>query len=191
MPDAADDSRPLPPKARPRGDFTVCRDRAMLELFDALHLRPAQLAALDLDALTLPARLQVTDRSGRLTPWPLSETACRALQDWLLWRQSLGERAVTPALFVSRQGQRLSAAAVQQRIRRAGMARLPTPPDIDTDPLLQAADEPPRSALYAPLDFRHLARVYRKSHPRACRATQEARTRASPPDTQHADDDAP
>lgn len=185
--DWPDDAQPSP---APEGLFTACRDRAMLALFDAAGLRPAALSALTLQDLDLPARrLWRPASAGLPREWPLPEAACAALQSWLDWRQRLpGGDNPASALFVTRHGQRLSIAAVQQRIRLAGLARVRQAAALARTQALDAEREAPYDrALYAPLDFRQLVQAYRKAHPRARRTTE---TTPGHPPSEH-DDDSP
>ncbi len=148
--------------------FLLCRDQAMLELFYCSGLRLIELSALDCAQLDLDAgRLRVAGRGGLCRDLPLARAARQALQAWLQQRATCA--AASPALFVARNGQRLTARAVQQRVRRAGIARLQGSPQA---PL----GEPPEPGRAAPewsaraADFQHLAQVYRQAHPRARRA---------------------
>lgn len=158
-------------------DFRSCRDRALLELFYASGLRLCALAALDLAQLDLAAGLlRLPGKDGRPRELPLGPRPCAALQAWLGRRQ---EVAVEPALFVGRHGRRLTPRAVQQRVRQAGLraAGAAVPPAVEPAAGQEraAAGEPPddptgeRAQAYARLDFRYLAQVYRRAHPRARR----------------------
>lgn len=173
MPVARPEHAPLPP------DALACRDRAMLALFHTHPLRLCTLAALDLAALDLSnARLRLPERHGRPHELQLTTETCTALQDWLTLRQAF---AVEPALFVGAQGRRLTPRAVQQRVRQLALHLQRQRPDS-----IEPLDEPPeesepslRADTGAPqdggrLDFRYLAQVYARAHPRAQRTASPA-----------------
>lgn len=87
--------------------FLLCRDLAMLELFYCSGLRLIELSALDCAQLDLDAgRLRVAGRGGLCRDLPLARAARQALQAWLQQRATCA--AASPALFVARNGQRVT-----------------------------------------------------------------------------------
>ncbi len=163
------------------------RDVAMFELFYSSGLRLAELAALDVDDGSELAQgmVTVTGKGRRRRSVPVGGKACEALAHWLAARPSLpvGEE---PALFVTRNGHRLSPAGIRTRLaHRASVLGL----GVHVHPhmlrhsfashLLQSSGDlravqellghaSIRSTqIYTHLDFQHLARVYDAAHPRA------------------------
>ena len=104
-------------------DFIGRRDQAMLELFYSSGLRLAELVGLNLDQLDLPAGLiQAQGKGNKARVLPVGRKAREALQAWLPLR-ALSNPA-DGAVFVSQQGRRLGARAVQLRVRQAGVREL-------------------------------------------------------------------
>jgi integrase/recombinase XerC len=103
------------------GEFGDRRDLAMLELFYSTGMRLSELAGLnlgDVDLLSDQAKVRGKGRKERIVP--VGSRAVLALRNYLAVREPLvaargGDRR---ALFVSRQGRRITPRAVQQRIHR-------------------------------------------------------------------------
>ncbi|MDD9821829.1 MAG: tyrosine recombinase XerC, partial [Gammaproteobacteria bacterium] len=99
------------------GDLSV-RDHAMLELFYSSGLRLAELAALDVGGVDFAqGQVRVTGKGNKQRVVPVGGQAVAALQAWLRRRPGLasaGERA----LFVNKNGARLGARGIQQRVNR-------------------------------------------------------------------------
>ncbi len=97
------------------------RDKAIMELFYSSGLRLAELVGLNLRDIDLSDRtVRVLGKGSKTRVVPIGRFAIGALQDWL------SERSVLPlqdaeAVFVSRQGKRLTPRAIQLRV--AGWAR--------------------------------------------------------------------
>ena len=165
------------------------RDRALFELLYSSGLRLAEVVALDRTDLDLAdASARVTGKGNKTRVVPIGSRAREALVDWLALRQTLAGDG--PALFVSRLGGRLSARAVQQRLRhwadRQGIDR-PVYPHLlrhscashllESSGDLRAVQELLGHAslattqVYTHVDFQYLARVYDAAHPRARRKT--------------------
>jgi integrase/recombinase XerC len=168
-------------------DFLVRRDQAILELFYSSGLRLSELTGLDLPQLDLAAGLvRVLGKGNKVRELPVGRQAREALQAWLALRQGV---AVEPALFVGRQGRRLTPRAVQQRVRQAGIAALgqhlhphmlrhsfashllESSQDLRAVQELLGHADIGTTQIYTHLDFQHLARVYDRAHPRAHRQT--------------------
>lgn len=164
------------------------RDKAMLELFYSSGLRLSELTGLDWAGLDLSAgtvRLLGKGRKTRVVP--VGRQARAALVQWQqLW--SAWAREQTSAVFIARNGKRLSNRAVQQRIRhwaeRQGLWKKVHPHLLrhcfashllESSGELRAVQELLGHAdisttqVYTHLDFQHLAQVYDQSHPRARR----------------------
>jgi len=171
------------------GDGTLAlRDHAMLELLYSSGLRLAELVSLDAGDVDFGERMvRVTGKGAKTRVIPVGRKAVAALQAWLRVRpQQLA--AGETALFTARNGNRLSARAVQQRVRQWARHKA-IPGDLHPHTLrhsfashvlessgdLRAVQELLGHAdisttqVYTHLDFQHLARVYDAAHPRARR----------------------
>jgi integrase/recombinase XerC len=171
------------------------RDAAIVELLYGGGLRVGELAGLDVQAgaqargwLDLDAGdAHVLGKGSKRRSVPIGAKAIAAVAAWLAVR---AQRLRTPqaALFVGRNGTRLSAQAIWQRLqRRSQMAGLPTPVHphmlrhsfashvLQSSGDLRAVQELLGHAnitttqVYTRLDFQHLAKAYDAAHPRARR----------------------
>ena len=171
-------------------DFIARRDQALLELFYSSGLRLAELVGLDLDQLDLASGLvQVVGKGNKARVLPVGRKAIAALQAWLPLRASRQPR--DQALFISRQGRRLGARAVQQRVGLAGARELgqhlhphmlrhsfashllESSQDLRAVQELLGHADIATTQVYTHLDFQHLAKVYDSAHPRAKRKSSE------------------
>lgn len=169
------------------------RDRCLVELLYGCGLRVSELVGLDLGP-TAAARgwidraggeAQVLGKGGKRRSVPVGGPALAALADWLAQRPAFAA-ADEPALFVTREGRRLSASQVRTRLReRALRAGLPTHVHphmlrhsyashlLQSSGDLRAVQELLGHAsisttqIYTRLDFQHLAKAYDAAHPRA------------------------
>ncbi|WP_454256528.1 tyrosine recombinase XerC [Pseudomonas sp. Marseille-Q8238] len=170
-------------------DFIARRDHAMLELFYSSGLRLSELVNLDLDGLDLAAGLvRVRGKGNKTRELPIGSKAREALQQWLPLRQL--SNPPDAALFVSQQGRRIGARAVQLRVRQAGVRELgqhvhphmlrhsfashmlESSQDLRAVQELLGHADIATTQIYTHLDFQHLATVYDKAHPRAKRSTR-------------------
>jgi len=162
------------------------RDHAMLELLYSSGLRLAELVSLNMGDVDFAERMvRVTGKGAKTRVIPVGGKAVTALQAWLRVRpQQLATNET--ALFTARNGNRLSARAVQQRVRQWARHK-GIPGDLHPHTLrhsfashvlessgdLRAVQELLGHAdisttqIYTHLDFQHLARVYDAAHPRA------------------------
>ncbi len=163
------------------------RDRAMLELMYSSGLRLSELVNLDLDHLDLEdALVKVTGKGGKTRNVPVGRYAVLALTQWLAARSGMAAGADQHAVFLSRQGRRLSPRTVQQRFKhwavRQGVAGhvhphmlrhsfashlLESSGDLRAVQELLGHADIATTQVYTHLDFQHLARVYDATHPRA------------------------
>ncbi|MCP5282171.1 MAG: tyrosine-type recombinase/integrase [Rhodoferax sp.] len=173
------------------------RDAAIVELLYGGGLRVGELAGLDVQAgaqargwLDLDAGdAHVLGKGSKRRSVPIGAKAIAAVVAWLAVRDSR-LRSPQPALFVGRNGTRLSAQAIWQRLqRRSQQAGLPTPVHphmlrhsfashvLQSSGDLRAVQELLGHAnitttqVYTRLDFQHLAKAYDAAHPRARRKT--------------------
>ena len=166
------------------------RDRAIFELLYSSGLRVSELTGLDLGAVDFSAReVRVTGKGNKTRIVPVGEPALLALKRWLEARQ-LAKGHQQPALFLGKQGRRLSPRLVQSHIKtwaaRQGLTIDPHPHMLrhsfashvlQSSGDLRAVQEMLGHAsiastqIYTHLDFQHLAKVYDTAHPRAKRKT--------------------
>lgn len=162
------------------------RDHAMMELLYSSGLRLAELVRLDLTDLDRnDGTVRVIGKGDKTRIVPVGRLARAALDAWLHTRNSLAAPHEN-ALFISRRGRRITARAVQQRLRFQGMKQgLDTPLHphllrhscashlLESSGDLRAVQELLGHAdiattqIYTHLDFQHLAKVYDHAHPRA------------------------
>jgi integrase/recombinase XerC len=162
------------------------RDRAILELFYSSGLRLAELVGLSLGDVDADDRtVRVTGKGSKTRIVPVGRHALEALAGWLKVRPELAPHG-EPALFVSRNGRRISHRAVQERVnhwaRRQGAVTGVHPHMLrhsfathvlESSGDLRAVQEMLGHAslsttqVYTHLDFQHLAHVYDQAHPRA------------------------
>jgi len=164
------------------------RDRAILELFYSSGLRLAELVGLNLGDVDAADRtVRVLGKGSKARIVPVGRKALAALHDWLAVRPQLAAHG-EPALFVSRNGERISRRSVQARVSHwAKQQGAPTGVHphmlrhsfathvLESSKDLRAVQEMLGHAslsttqIYTHLDFQHLASVYDQAHPRAKR----------------------
>lgn len=180
------------------------RDCAMVELLYGSGLRVGELIGLDVRASTTArgwidlqaAEAHVLGKGSKRRTVPVGKTALVAIQRWLELRGPMGTEQAGPvhatkadatrALFSGRNGTRLTAQSVWQRLRRRSLqagAVTPVHPHmlrhsfashvLQSSGDLRAVQELLGHAnitttqVYTRLDFQHLADTYDKAHPRA------------------------
>jgi len=170
------------------------RDAAVAELLYSSGLRVSELTGLDVAAsgaargwIDLQAgEAQVLGKGSKRRSVPVGAAAMTALQRWLEVRAEAGVPAEQPALFIGRNGTRLTAQSIWQRLKRRSLrAGLATPVHphmlrhsfashvLQSSSDLRAVQELLGHAnisttqVYTRLDFQHLARAYDAAHPRA------------------------
>ena len=172
-------------------EFIARRDQALLELFYSSGLRLSELVGLNLEELDMAAGLvRVLGKGGKARELPVGRKALTALKTWLELR--LSAKPADSALFISRQGRRLSARAVQLRVGQAGVRELgqhvhphmlrhsfashmlESSQDLRAVQELLGHADIATTQIYTHLDFQHLAKVYDSAHPRARRQTSTA-----------------
>ena len=178
-------------------EFLARRDQALLELFYSSGLRLSELLGLDLEQLDLAgAMVRVLGKGGKARELPVGRKALSALQDWLPLR--LSANPPDGAVFISRQGRRLSPRAVQLRVAQAGVRELgqhlhphmlrhsfashmlESSQDLRAVQELLGHADIATTQIYTHLDFQHLAKVYDSAHPRARRRAAAVNQLASP-----------
>jgi integrase/recombinase XerC len=171
------------------------RDACIVELLYGSGLRIAELVGLDTQAggtalgwIDLDAgEAHVLGKGSKRRSVPMGGATRNALAAWLPLRAALA-RPEQAALFVGRNGTRLTASQIRSRLkRRAVQAGLPTHVHphmlrhsfashlLQSSGDLRAVQELLGHAnitttqVYTKLDFQHLAKVYDAAHPRAKR----------------------
>ena len=166
------------------------RDRAILELLYSSGLRLSELTGLALEDVNFrDATIRVTGKGAKTRVVPVGSYAQAALKAWLVERAPLAP-AGEQAMFITRDGARLSARSVQARLKHWGR-KLGLPGNVHPHALrhsfashvlqssgdLRAVQDMLGHAsisttqVYTHLDFQHLAKVYDAAHPRAKKRT--------------------
>ena len=169
----------------------MLRDRALWELMYSSGLRLSEVVNLNLAELDLPSgTVRVTGKGKKVRDVPVGTKACEALRVWLSWRQQVADTD-EPAVFVNRNGERLTGRAIQARLRQWSVKQgmeVPVHPHmlrhsfashvLESSGDLRAVQEMLGHAnisttqIYTHLNFQHLASVYDKAHPRARKKTK-------------------
>jgi len=164
------------------------RDRAIMELMYSSGLRLAELVSLDLNDVDFPdALVRVIGKGSKTRVLPVGRFAVEALKDWLVQREGLAKPDEL-AIFVSRNGTRLTDRGIQQRMREWGIKQglnagvhphrlrhsfashlLESSGDLRAVQELLGHADIGTTQIYTHLDFQHLAQVYDAAHPRAKR----------------------
>jgi len=174
----------------PDDDRLATRDKAIYELFYSSGLRLAELTSLaPADINFSDATVRVTGKGAKTRVVPVGSQALAALKKWL-GKRALLVKEGTEALFVNRNGTRLTARAIQYRMKqwalKLGLAANVHPHVLrhsfashvlQSSGDLRAVQEMLGHAsisttqVYTHLDFQQLAKVYDAAHPRAKRKT--------------------
>lgn len=171
----------------PQGVLEI-RDLAMWELTYSCGLRVSELAGVELPALDLAGgELRVLGKGRKERLVPVGRVAVAAVRAWLKERALLAKDD-EQALFVGRQGRRLTPRMIQRRLKdwacKQGMDRdlhphmlrhsfashlLESSGDLRAVQELLGHSDIRTTQVYTHLDFQHLAKVYDAAHPRARR----------------------
>jgi integrase/recombinase XerC len=167
-------------------DWFALRDRAMLELFYSSGLRLSELVNLDINAVDMSqAQVRVLGKGNKERQLPIGSHAMTALKNWLRQRNTDIETDC-PAVFIGKQGKRLTTRAIQSRFTKLSISQdmhEPIHPHmlrhsfashmLESSGDLRAVQEMLGHAnltttqVYTHLDFQHLAKIYDSAHPRA------------------------
>ncbi len=169
------------------------RDKAMFELLYSSGLRVGELVALDMVDVDLSdLRVRVTGKGNKTRLVPLGAKAAAAITRYLPHRNLWVEQQDN-ALFISEKlGTRLSARAVQQRLKvaatRAGIAQNMYPHllrhcfashmlsgsgDLRAVQEMLGHSDISTTQIYTHVDFAKLTQVYDRAHPRATHAQND------------------
>ncbi|MCX7148313.1 MAG: tyrosine recombinase XerC [Rhodocyclales bacterium] len=175
------------PQGNSANDPLQVRDAAMFELLYSSGLRLSELVSLDWPGgLDLEAgEVTVTGKRQKTRKVPVGDKARIALEAWLALRPDF-EQDAQPALFLGRNGTRLTPRQVQSRLaqwaQRQGtgvhvhphMLRhsfashvLQSSGDLRAVQEMLGHASIAATQIYTHLDFQHLAKIYDAAHPRA------------------------
>ncbi len=173
----------------PCDDAWSIRDKAIFELFYSSGLRLSELTGLaPADIHFSDATVQVTGKGSKTRIVPVGRHAISALNKWLAQRDAFIKVDGDNALFVNRNGARLSPRTIQNRVKSWAL-KLGLDSDVYPHKLrhsfashvlqssgdLRAVQEMLGHAsisttqVYTHLDFQYLAKAYDAAHPRAKR----------------------
>ena len=167
-------------------EVLAIRDRAILELFYSSGLRLAELVGLNVGALDLQdGTVTVTGKGNKTRIVPVGSHASQAIRNWLQTR-ALIQGVDENALFITQQGRRITARAVQYRIKQWAIKQginsdahphmlrhsfashvLQSSGDLRAVQEMLGHANISTTQVYTHLDFQHLAKVYDAAHPRA------------------------
>ena len=170
----------------PANDALACRDTAVMELLYGCGLRLSELTGLNLNDIDWQLQtLLVLGKGNKQRRSPFGGKAKKALKAWLKERSALVKTGET-ALFISRNGTRISNSSVQQRIKKWALQQgldskvyphmlrhsfashmLESSSDLRAVQELLGHANLSTTQIYTHLDFQHLAGVYDKAHPRS------------------------
>ena len=170
-------------------DWLHVRDLAMFELFYSSGLRLDELVGLNWqDYHAKDQSVTVRGKGNRTRMLPVGRMARAALGRWrdASQREFRAANQHTAAVFLSRQGRRISHRTVQRRLvlwcKKQGLGNRLSPHTLrhsfathllESSGDLRAVQELlghqdiSTTQIYTHLDFQHLAKVYDRSHPRA------------------------
>jgi integrase/recombinase XerC len=167
-------------------DLLSLRDHAILELFYSSGLRLAELVSLDFNTLDLASgTVTVTGKGNKTRIVPMGSHAIEAIRIWINARISIA-KPDQPALFITKQGNRISPRAIQYRIKEWSIKQginsdvhphmlrhsfathvLQSSGDLRAVQEMLGHANISTTQVYTHLDFQHLANVYDQAHPRA------------------------
>ncbi len=165
------------------------RDVAMWELLYSSGLRVSELAAVDLEHISLTEKeIRVLGKGKRERIVPVGSLAVNAISVWFSVRSIFSRSKDEEACFLTHSGNRMTSRNIQLRLRRWArqhgldesvhphMLRhsfashiLESSGDLRAVQELLGHSNISTTQIYTHLDFQHLAKVYDASHPRAKR----------------------
>lgn len=172
----------------PTDDALAVRDKAILELAYSSGLRLSEITGLTLSSVSQKeGQVTVLGKGGKMRIVPVGRQALEALGAWLPLRAAVANQNEA-ALFVGRTGRRLSARAIQLRLKTWSVKRdmrinvhphvlrhsfashvLQSSSDLRAVQEMLGHASIASTQVYTHLDFQHLAKIYDAAHPRAKR----------------------
>ena len=169
---------------KPQGDIEI-RDKAMVELLYSSGLRLSELCGLNMESISIKERsCRVVGKGKKTRDLPVGEKAIQSLRDWLLVRENISSDT-NKALFLNKNGKRISTRSVQLRLERLSKKRglpmvnphmlrhsfashiLESSGDLRAVQEMLGHSDIGTTQIYTKLDFQHLSKVYDDAHPRA------------------------
>jgi len=170
----------------PEDDPLARRDHAIMELLYGCGLRLSELTGLNLAHIDWQQQiLTVSGKGNKQRRIPFGKKAASALKVWMKDRALLLKKE-QEALFLSKNGQRISNRSVQQRLKKWALSQglnsnayphmlrhsfashiLESSSDLRAVQELLGHANLSTTQIYTHLDFQHLAGVYDKAHPRS------------------------
>ena len=167
-------------------DSLALRDWAIMELMYSSGLRLSELSNLDLlDIDRTDQTVRVIGKGKKTRVIPIGRFALEALAQWLKVRITFAKED-EQAVFVSKNGTRLSQRSIQSRMRQWAIKQrldkhvhphmlrhsfashlLESSGDLRAVQELLGHSDISTTQIYTHVDFQHLANVYDKAHPRA------------------------
>ena len=165
--------------------LAAIRDKAIIELMYSSALRLSELSQLNLDSIDITSSyVKVIGKGQKERILPFGAKALDALNIWLVKRTE--NNPTSNALFINKFGDRLSNRSIQNRInfwvKKQGLNCKISPHTLRhscATHLLEASgdlravqeflghEDISTTQIYTNMDFEHLNKVYKNSHPRA------------------------
>ena len=161
------------------------RDKAIIEVMYSSALRLSELSSLNIDSIDMNSKfVKVIGKGKKERILPLGLKATEALSVWISARSNFSP--LNDALFINKYGGRLSNRSIQNRInywvKKQGLNCKISPHTLRhscATHLLEASgdlravqeflghEDISTTQIYTNMDFEHLSKVYKNSHPRA------------------------
>ncbi len=165
--------------------IAAVRDKAIIELMYSSALRLSELTQLNIDSVDRTSKfVKVMGKGKKERILPLGAQAVAALSEWIMKR--IDFKPTSEALFINKFGGRLSNRSIQTRInfwvKKQGLNCKISPHTLRhscATHLLEASgdlravqeflghEDISTTQIYTNMDFEHLNKVYKSSHPRA------------------------
>lgn len=171
----------------PESEPIEIRDKAIMELLYASGIRLSELSTLNMEEINFSDQtIRVLGKGKKIREVPFGSSAKTILLKWFKERTLFEKDGQEKALFISKNGTRLSNRAIQQRLshwaKQLGLNDKLHPHKLrhscathvlESSSDLRAVQELLGHAsisttqIYTHLDFQHLAKTYDAAHPRA------------------------
>lgn len=170
----------------------LIRDQAIMELLYSTGLRVSELVSLNVNDIDFQQQqIGVVGKGQKSRIVLMGQFADKALRKWLTIRPKI-TKLEESALFVNKQGKRLSARGIQYRLYQLGIQQglatrvyphrlrhsfashlLESSQDLRAVQELLGHANLSTTQIYTKLNFQHLANVYDQCHPRARKQPRE------------------